>query len=517
MKDGDDPGQGAAALSAAGLTKSFSGIPALDDFALTVDQGTVHALLGENGSGKSTFIKILSGFHQPDGEGEAYISGKRLQFGSPEASYRTGCRFVHQDLGLVDSSSVLDNLSYNVGFPTRMGTILTRRASRRCRVSLERVGLDLDPLQKVVDLAPAEKTGVAVARALCHDGTFPARLLVLDEPTATLPDNEVRRLLDMIRAVSALGVGVVYVTHRLDEVFDIARDVTILRDGRAVITRRVEGLDHTAVVRFLVGRELEEIKAASESLPSGRIEATVKIHDLGAGRLRSLSFDARPGEITGVAGITGSGREVVLPAIFGATPRTCGSVHLDDELVPSGRPDKAIRAGIAYLPPDRKLQGGIMEMKVRENLTLSNLRPFWHRGLLRRSREIAESKRWIDKLDVRPVTSSERTLSTLSGGNQQKVLFAKGLRCSPVLWLLDEPTQGVDIGAKAVLHRQIIDSAKAGMVVIVSSSDADELVALCHRVLVLRDGQLAVELTGSKMTVDEIGYHSLVTQGGSAA
>lgn len=492
------------ALVARGLSKAFGGVPALDGVSLTIGSGEIHALLGENGSGKSTFIKILSGYHHADA-GDVLIDDEPVSLGSASSAYASGCRFVHQDLGLVASASVLDNLYLNAGFPARWGTIRGREARRRARQQLAVVGLgELDPTLPVSALTPAVKTGIAVARALLRDETSEAKLLVLDEPTATLPDNEVRQLLDIVRRVASSGVGVLYVTHRLDEVFDLADNVTVLRDGRKVATEPVSALDRRRLISLLVGTELDDIHAVSESMHAHEGEPVLEVRDLVAGPLRGICLDARPGDVLGIAGITGSGRETVLGSLFGATAREAGVVRVGGQNVTALRPDLSMSAGMAYLPADRKVHGAFMDFTARENLTMADLSPFWLRLRLRRGLEVAASQQWFQRLAVRPSGGHERPLSAFSGGNQQKVLFGKWLRRNPKVFLLDEPTQGVDVGAKGELHRQLLAAAEEGAAVIVSSSDVDELAALCHRVVVLRDGRVVADLAGDDVSVVSI-------------
>jgi ribose transport system ATP-binding protein len=481
------------ALTASSVSMSFNGVKALDCLDLVVEPGEVRALLGENGSGKSTFIKILSGYHTPDAGGQVTIAGSPLHFGNSEKSYLAGCRVVHQDLGLIDDISILDNLCMSSGFPRRLATIRERDARRAAEADLARVGIDTDPRTPVARLQPALKTGVAVARALRQDAAAPVHLLILDEPTATLPDNEVVRLHEIVRTVARSGVGVIYVTHRLEEVFTLADNVTILRNGRKAADRPARGLTRGNLVNLLVGREFDEIHQSSVTVgeKASHTPLVLDVTDLVAGRLRGVSFRASVGEIVGVAGIVGSGRESLLGSIFGAVPRESGQVRVAGALVPPGRPDKAIGLGLAYLPPDRKTAGGLMELTARENLTLADLGPFWRGGRMSRRHEVAETRRWMAQLAVRPPEMTELPLRGFSGGNQQRILFGKWLRRAPSLFLLDEPTQGVDIGAKAHLHRQLIAAAEAGMTIIVSSADVDELFALCHRVIVLRNGRIA--------------------------
>lgn len=498
-------------LAVEGLSKTFAGSPALDHFDLEIRAGEIHALLGENGSGKSTFIKILSGYHQPDPGAKVMIDSHPLEFGSAESSFHLGCRFVHQDLGLVPTLSVLDNLSLNSGYPTRWGTVKSAESRRLAEADLARVGLEVDPATPVSLLSPSQKTGVAVARALRQLGrdSEEVTLLVLDEPTATLPESEVRNLLDIVRRVAARDIGVLYVTHRLDEVFELAENATVLRDGRKVATRPVRSLDRHTLVTLLVGSELDEVRRASSAIPSGSGDAVLKVEGLRSAPLSGVSFEVRSGDVVGVAGITGSGRDVVLGAIFGGVEREGGRVTVDGKVVAAFQPRSAMDAGVGYLPAERKTQGGIMEFSARENLTISNLQPFWIKGLLRRKRERVEAASWFERLDVRPGGAFELPLMNFSGGNQQKVLFGKWMRRNPKVFLLDEPTQGVDVGAKAGLHRQILASAASGAAVVISSSDVDELAALCHEVLVVRNGKIVARLRGDDVTVAAISRESL--------
>lgn len=497
------------ALAARGLSKTFSAVTVLSSVDLTIAPGEIHALLGENGSGKSTLIKILAGYHRPDAGGEVFIDGQEVAAGSADAAYAAGCRFVHQDLGLVATSSVLDNLFLNRGFPSRFGTISGREARRLASEQVAKVGLTIDPRTPVAALSPAMKTGVAVARALLVDASVNAKLLVLDEPTATLPHNEVKHLLEIVRRVSEEGVGVLYVTHRLDEVFQLAHNVTVLRDGRKAATEPVTALDRKRLINLLVGREFEEIHAVAESLTEDRGGSVLEVRDLEARALRGISFTCYPGAVVGIAGITGSGRETVLGSLFGAHPREAGIVSVDGRRVNALKPSQAMSAGMAYLPADRKVLGAFMDFTARENLTLCDLSPFWRRLHLNRRREVAESRDWFERLEVRPVGGHNQLLATFSGGNQQKVLFGKWLRRLPKVLLLDEPTQGVDVGAKAGLHRLLLLAADGGAVVVLSSSDVDELAALCQRVIVLRDGKIAADLTGPAVSVANIARESL--------
>jgi ribose transport system ATP-binding protein len=509
------PGQ-TLALSVRGLSKAFGATQALRPLELDIKRGEIHALVGENGSGKSTLIKLLSGYHRPDA-GEVSVCGQRLTLGSASSSHALGCRFVHQDLGLIATETVLDNLCAGSGYATVFGTINGRAARRAAVADLERVGIDLDPGRMLGTLSPTEQTAVAVARALRPDSGSEPRLLVLDEPTARLPQREVGQLLDIVRSVSRTGVAVIYVTHRLDEVLQVAEIATVLRDGRKVATRKVADLDRAALVALLVGGALDEASLASHAAPPAGAPALLEIDAVNSEHLHDVCFEVRPGEVIGIAGITGSGREVILSTVFGGRPRHSGTVRVAGTPLQAGRPDLAIAAGLAYLPPDRKTAGGVLEHTARENLMLADLTSHWRWPWLSRRGERAEAQSWFRRLSVRPQDGVERPLSSFSGGNQQKILFGKWLRVRPKVLLLDEPTQGVDIATKADLHQEILAVADAGACVVVSSSDTDELIAVCHRILVMRAGRIVGTLSGKDKTVLKLSHTSFGADPGEPA
>lgn len=495
------PPRGAApVLSIAGISKSFASVRALEDFDLQVEPGEVHALAGQNGSGKSTLIKILSGYHSPDAGGRIEIDGQVLRAGSADHAYRLGCRFVHQDLGLIGTLSVRDNFQFGAGFPKRFGTVRDRAALGETREALERVGVELDPREKVASLGAAQRTGVAVARALRRDEAHPAKLLVLDEPTATLPADELDHLLRIVKLVADGGVGVVFVSHHLDEIFEISHRVTVLRDGRCVATLPTRELDRAKLIHLMIGDEVQEtsrrprIGAARDRTPA------LAVSNLTAGVLSGVDLSVAKGEVVGIAGLGGSGRETLLSAVFGAIRPEAGTVSVFGTSPVPGRPDLSIASGMAYMPADRKSHGAIMALPAYQNLTLAGLGDFWQGLRLRRGAELAESADWFKRLDVRPADGLKLPLSSFSGGNQQKILLAKWLRREPRVFLLDEPTQGVDVAAKAELHRLLQRAADREAAVVVSSSDLEELVAVADRVLVVRHGRIAVELCGAEIT-----------------
>jgi ribose transport system ATP-binding protein len=517
--EGQGAGESSPSVRIEALSKTFTGQKALDELTLDVIAGEIHVLVGQNGSGKSTFIKILSGYHLPDPGGKVTIGSEQLRFGAPEDAYRLGCRFVHQDLGLLPSRSVLDNFSLGAGFPTRFGTIRSKAALAGARQALDRVGLHLADLNAdVAELSASQRTGLAMARALREDPGNPVHLLVLDEPTATLPLDEVEHLLGLLKNIARSGVAIIYVTHHLDEVFDIGDRITVLRDGQQLITTDINAVDHDSLVHLLVGEELEAVKRdqSSPGRPHDQTPA-LSVRNLTVGPIVDVSFDAHAGDVIGIAGLAGSGRETILGAIFGATGRSGGAVSVRGTRLRPGRPDLSISAGMSFMPADRKSLGGLMSLTARENITLANLRPIWTGLRLARKREADECRSWFARLRVQPAGAWERELSGFSGGNQQKILLAKWLRLNLPVLLVDEPSQGVDVGATAALHRVLLEIAADGAAVVVSSTDVDELTTICSEVIVLRNGKIIGRLTDGQVNSGEMTRLMMATNGQKAA
>lgn len=490
-------------LTVGAITKTFSGTRVLDEVSFEILPGEVHALLGHNGSGKSTLIKILANYYTPD-SGAVQVDGRELGFSGPGDSAGLGLRFVHQDLGLVDNCSVLDSMFFGSAFPTRFGMISWTKARQSARASLARVGLsDLDVKLPIGELTPSQKTGVAIARALNSDTTSAeAAVLVLDEPTATLPAAEVENLLRIVEQVASDGTAVLYVTHRLDEVFQVADRLTVLRDGVNVATRPVAEMSKDDLIVTMVGYSIEKpsrVDAEKERRPE-----LLRVEGIRAGAVRDASFALHEGEILGLAGLTGSGREEILSLLFGASRRESGRVSLRGEVLKADDPAGSIERGIAYLPAERKTRGSILTLSAADNCTLTDLRPFFRRGFIRRKAEAEEVSRWFERLQVKPAGAQHLAFGALSGGNQQKVLFGKWLRRKPTVLLFDEPTQGVDVGAQRELHDLIREVSSGGVGAIVSSSDLAELEALCDRVLVFEGGGIATELTGDDVNEQSI-------------
>ncbi len=503
----------APALAARGLSMAFGGQQVLHAASLTVDAGEVHALVGHNGSGKSTLVKILAGVYTPLPSAEIAVGGRTIAAGDPQASYAAGLRFVHQDLGLVDTLDVVDNVLFGTSYPLRRGGRIDWSAARRAVSEiLEQLGYRVNVRAPVARLSVADRTGVALARAL-YAPRGRASLVVLDETTAALAAAGVDHLFDAVRRLTDLGLGVLYISHRLDEVFAIADRTTVLRDGRVVAVERVGDLDEDRLIELIVGRGLD--RPAAARAPEATRPAALTVRGLSAGGVRRADFDLGAGEILGIAGLDGSGRDSVAPALFGAIPRR-GVVRVGGRPVAAGRPDLAIRAGIGLLPADRLRNGLFGRLSGAANLTVSDLPTRVRFGPLDRSRERAIATDWFERLDVRP-RDPALPVQSLSGGNQQKVLLGRSLRLDPDVLLLDEPTQGVDVGAVDRIHALLRAAAADGAGVLVCSSDSNELARLCDRVLVFTNGVIRAELVGAELSVHAIDAAALSTSEGIAS
>jgi ribose transport system ATP-binding protein len=504
LVNGRDISDEGPALVLEHVSKTFPGTRALDDVALRLERGEIHALMGQNGSGKSTLIKVLAGFHSPDPGGKAEVGGEPLLLGHQGAARHAGVRFIHQDLGLVDGLDAADNLALGVGYLTGPGfRIQWRRQRRLAAEAIAALGHPFDVRRPVETLSAVERTTLAIARAVRD--MEKVRVLVLDEPTAAMPASDVERLHAMLRRICDTGVAVLYVSHHLDEVLSLADRVTVLRDGHCVGTLPVEELTAQALVDWMTGGISDQ---AAESR-SERIYAdtVLAVDGLTSGALSGFSMEVRAGEVVGLAGIDGSGRDAVCGAVYGARPRA-GSVQLAGTELPACRPDVSVRAGIGFVPAFRAVEGLITSMTVRENFTLTGLRPYvTMRGLSGRG-ERSDVRTWMQRLSVR-AHSIEASIDQLSGGNQQKIVIGKWLRRDPKLLLLDEPTQGVDVAAKAELHLLVDEAAAAGAAVVVSSSDEAELERLCDRVIVLRRGLAPTVLDRSRLTATAIAHACL--------
>jgi len=490
------------ALVVRNMSKTFDGTRALSGVDLAVRPGEIRALVGQNGCGKSTLIKILAGYHEPDPDASVFVNGVKLRFGAPAHGARVGLRFVHQDLGLVQSLDSLDNIALGNGYVTHAtGQIHWRKDAEQARAALLRFGYRFDVRRPVQELTMSQRTGIAIARALSARSSS-AQVLFLDEPTANLPASEVGLLFDLVRSVSDQGVAVVFVSHHLEEVFSLADTVSVLRDGCHVHTGAVVDLSHTRLVEMMIGKPLSTVEAATTALRR-ESEPILELEGMATDVLSPLNLSVHRGEIVGVAGITGSGREAVAPALFGAAPRT-GTVRISGQELASAQPPSAIAAGVGLVPADRHHNAVFGTSTVRENITIAKLGMLARFGRISRQREGREVANWMRHVNVKPSGQPERLMSTLSGGNQQKVIMARWLRHKLPVMVLDSPTQGVDVGSKEELHDHIRAAASAGAAVLVVSTDHEELAGLCDWVCVLSPNGTTTQLAGSTLTADHI-------------
>jgi ribose transport system ATP-binding protein len=496
------PTLSAPLLELRGLTKAFGNSLALDAVDLAIEPGEVHGLLGANGSGKSTLIKVLAGYHDV-AAGTLSVRGRAVDLPlGPGVAQELGLAFVHQDLGLVPSLSVLENFLLGSLAASRRHYLLSWRQARRdARETFERYGLDLDPRALVSDIRPVDRALLAIVRAMESPGIAQVasdRLIVLDEPTVFLPQEEVDHLFELVRRITAAGSSVLFVSHDLDEVRHITDRVTVLRNGRVAASGRTSELPTEQLVEAIVGMRLAVGVSERRAAPAAT-ERHLEVHNLSSDALGDISFMASRGEIVGLTGLLGSGYDDVVRALAGAI-RSTGELRLGARRVNlrSWDPQRATAAMVVLIPGDRLKEAAVRDLTVTDNVTMPNLGGFVRHGVLSRRAMMTKARSLASTFDVRP-RDPQAMFGTLSGGNQQKVVLAKWLQTPPDLLLLQEPTQGVDIGAR----QQIFDTIRRGApdrVTLCASSDHDQLAQLCHRVLIMRRGRIARELGGDDVT-----------------
>jgi ABC-type sugar transport system ATPase subunit len=475
---------------------SFKGVQALRNVSLSVETGEVHGLLGANGAGKSTLMKILSGVLQPDG-GEIRFKGEKVSFSSPLAAQAKGIAIIHQELSLVQSLSVAENIflgrlhgkSFNINW---------KEVYQEAEKLLSRVGAHFSPKTLVRDLSVAEMQLVEIAKAL----SFQAHLVIMDEPSAVLSGPELERLFDTIESLTQNGVTVIYISHRLEEIFRICDRITIMRDGQVIETGKVAETTREQIIQGIVGRSMNEEFPAKDPVPLGDVVLSVRNLTL-KGRFENISFDVRSGEIVGLAGLVGAGRTEIVRCIFGADRFDQGEIIYKGKPLKVKNPGQAISSGIALVPEDRKNHGLITRFSLRLNLTMSNLKKVSRWMFLQRKKERMAGEQLVEQLQVK-TPSIEQLAVNLSGGNQQKVVLGKSLFSDADLLILDEPTRGVDVGAKREIYDIILGLAKSGKSVILISSEWEELLALSDRLIVLHEGKLKGELAGAEATSEKI-------------
>ena len=483
-------------LRYAHVSKFFAGITALKDVSFDVQRGTCHALVGENGAGKSTLGKITAGIHGPS-EGRVLLDGKPVRFTSPLDSVRAGIGMVHQELCFCPNLTVAENLCLG-RLPGRWGFLQRTRMRQRARAMLAEIGADVDVDAPVATLSTGQEQMVQIAGAVGTD----ARILVMDEPTSSLAAAESQRLFELIERLKARGVTLVYVSHRLEEIFRLCDRITVLRDGRHIITTDVAGMEMETVVQQMIGRPMTPHFPAHLDASPG--EERLSVDGLSSpGKFEDISLRVRGGEVVGLAGLVRAGRSEVAEAVFGLDPDASGEIRINGKPVRIRSPRDAMAVGVGLLPEDRKTQGLILSMGGRANLSLPILDRLARLGVVRTGAERALTQRYFDRLRVR-MPDMDAPVWSLSGGNQQKIALARWLASECDILLIDEPTRGVDVGAKAEIHALIDDLARSGAAILLISSELPEVLHLSTRIIVLREGRQVGELSRAEATEESL-------------
>ncbi|GAF43188.1 sugar ABC transporter ATP-binding protein [Rhodococcus wratislaviensis] len=484
-------------LEARGISKRYAGVSALEDVSIALEPGKIHALIGENGAGKSTLSKILSGFATPD-DGDILLDGDPVSIKSPAHAAEHGIAIVHQELSVIGSVSVAENVLVGAE-PSRWGFVDRKALSTDASRYLARVGLSIDPRQDAGRLSIAEQQLVEIARTIALD----ARIVFFDEPTSSLPHDDSRRLLGLLRELRDAGTAVVLISHDLPEVLEYSDTITVLRDGRHIITAPTAEFTEDSLIKHMIGRELGALYHGHTSAPPSSADPILTVTGIEAPGVRAASLHVAPGEILGIGGLVGSGRTEVLQAIFGATRITAGTMMLDGTEYTASHPHEAIECGIGLVPEDRKDQGLHLGLPISSNIELASLAQMSSGPWLRRRRGTKIVDKFFRELRIKAASTS-LPVGALSGGNQQKVALAKVLATNPRVLLLDEPTRGIDVGAKAEVHRLIRELADNGIAIIMVSSVLPELLGASDRIVVMRGRRTVGELSRADATEESV-------------
>ena len=483
-------------LRMTGISKAFPGVQALDDVHLDVEAGTVHALMGENGAGKSTLMKVLAGIYREDA-GRIELSGKEVQVPDSATALGLGIAMIHQELSPVPAMTVAENIYLGREPLNRFKLVDKGLMEKNAKAVFDRWQIDIDPRRVMKTLSVAQMQMVEIAKAISTD----ARLIIMDEPTSAITEREVEHLHRMIRSLRETGVAIIYITHKMDEVFKIADFVTVFRDGRHVATLPAAELDRQKLITLMVGRELTHL-FPKEEVAIGEVVMSVRGLTR-RGVIEDISFDLRRGEILGLAGLMGAGRTEVLEAIFGVTKVDAGTITINGEAIRIKEPADAIEAGMGLLTEDRKLTGIMGVLSVRDNMTIANLNRFSPGGILRKGQMEAACRAQRDALAIK-TPSLAQLIKNLSGGNQQKVLVSRWLLTLPDVLMIDEPTRGIDVGAKSEIHRLMSGLAKEGKAILMVSSEMPEILGMSDRVLVMAGGRITAEFSRAEATQEKV-------------
>lgn len=481
-------------LTLKNITKEFPGVKALDDVTINIERGTIHGLVGENGAGKSTLIKVLAGIYQPN-KGEIILDGKPCRFNSPIEARRAGISVVHQEIKLAEPLSVAENMFLG-NVQLKNGLVDWKGMRRRAREIVEDLGMDIDINAQVSSLTVAKKQIVEIMHAINNN----SRILIMDEPSAVLTDRELEVMFRIVKQLRDEGITIIYISHRLDEIFGLCSNVSVLRDGCHIDTIPVASVDRQGLINMMVGREMGQEYPKEVGNVGGTI---LEVKNLSRGILQDISFEVKSGEVFGISGLVGAGRTELARAILGIDKPESGEVYVRGKKVHYRTFADAIRDGLGLIPEDRKLQGLVQIMSVKRNTTLVNMKRVLRAGVISSSLEEKLSKEYANKLHV-VTPSMETEVQYLSGGNQQKVVIAKWLFQNSEILFLDEPTRGIDVGAKAEIYRLINRMAKEGKTIIMISSEMPELLGMCDRIMVMHEGHKMGELNAAEATQAKI-------------
>lgn len=483
-------------LEMSDICKSFPGVKALDNACLTVKKGTVHALMGENGAGKSTLMKCLFGIYKKD-SGSIKIESEEVEFSGPKNAMENGVAMVHQELNQVLKRDVMDNIWLG-RYPTKFGLISQRKMYKDTTELFKDLEIDVDPKVIMSTLSVAQRQMVEIAKAVSYN----AKLLVLDEPTSSLTSVEVEHLFKIVNRLRARGCGIIYISHKMDEILRISDEVTIMRDGKYISTDAAKDLTIDEIIRKMVGRDLTNVYPPKTNVPGEEL-LTVKNLTCRYNHVKNVSFSLKKGEVLGFAGLVGAGRTEVLEAIFGMNKKESGEIILNGKTLEIESPDDAIKNKIALLTEERRATGIFAGLSVQENACIANLDAYKKHGLLSDKKMRKDTEWVIESMRVK-TPSAKSAIKNLSGGNQQKVILGRWLLTDPQVLLLDEPTRGIDVGAKYEIYELILDLAKQGRGVIMVSSEMPEIMGVCDRIIVMSGGRIAGEVDGKNCTQEQI-------------
>lgn len=490
-------------LEVVGVRKEFPGVVALDDVSLRVRPGTVHALMGENGAGKSTLMKVIAGIYHPD-KGEVKLRGKAVVLDTPLSAQEAGIAMIHQELLLMNSMTVAENIWIRREPTNRFGLVDHATMNRNTQELLDRLKIELNPETEIGDLSVANRQMVEIAKAV----SFNSDVLIMDEPTSAITEKEVEHLFNIIRDLRSRGIGIVYITHKMSELFEIADEFSVFRDGQYIATHASEDVTRDDIIRMMVGREISQM-FPKEEVELG--EPVITVNGLSkAGYFENISFEVKAGEILGFAGLVGSGRSDVAAAIFGVEPADSGTIQINGKTVKITNPNDAISLGMAFLTEDRKETGCFLPLSVQENVQCAVLHhKFVSKGFVDEKSVIEESEAICKSLSVK-TPSMDEVIENLSGGNQQKVLIGRWLLTEPDILILDEPTRGIDVGAKAEIHRLVTQMAHKGVAVILISSEMPEVLGMSDRIVVMHEGRITGVLDRDE--ADQVAIMNLAAQ-----